>query len=286
MKVFAVGASRNIGYYSSLSLLKAGHTIVFQLRNPSCFDNDAEIQPFVTSGKAKLVTGDAMVEEDVRSAWTEANADGEAVDVVLFSVGKLLPPHPSLRRTRSNLHTSLHTGSFPKFSLTKGWVIDPINLCAVSIVNVLSVLPRDSAQQQPRLVAITSVGVTAESHAKLPFLFKPIFAMLAAPHADKLGMERVIQWSAGWEWKDKDPKPTILAEGWKERLGGSEGWLKSAVIVRPAMLTDGVEKGKYKTGENPPGLYSISRKDVAHFIVNDLLQNWEKWDGKGVAIGY
>ncbi|KAG8940853.1 hypothetical protein FRC04_005004 [Tulasnella sp. 424] len=263
MKVFAVGASRNIGYYSSLSLLKAGHTIVFQLRNPSCFDNDAEIQPFVTSGEAKLVKGDAMVEEDVCSAWTEANADGEAVDVVLFSVG-----------------------SFPKFSLTKGWVIDPINLCAVSIVNVLSVLPRDPAQQQPRLVAITSVGVTAESHAKLPFLFKPIFAMLAAPHADKLGMERVIQWSAGWEWKDKDPKPTILAEGWKERLGGSEGWLKSAVIVRPAMLTDGVEKGKYKTGENPPGLYSISRKDVAHFIVNDLLQNWEKWDGKGVAIGY
>lgn len=52
------------------------------------------------------------------------------------------------------------------------------------------------------------------------------------------------------------------------------------------MLTDGVEKGKYKTGENLSGLYSISRKDVAHFIANDLSQNWEKWDGKAVEIGY
>lgn len=110
--------------------------------------------------------------------------------------------------------------------------------------------------------------------------------MLKVPHADKLGMEKAIHWSAGWEWKDKEPPSTLLPEGWKERLGGSEGWLKSAVIVRPTMLTDGVEKGKYKTGENLSGLYSISRKDVAHFIANDLSQNWEKWDGKAVEIGY
>ncbi|KAG8912075.1 hypothetical protein FRC01_005309 [Tulasnella sp. 417] len=263
MKVFAVGASRNIGYYSSLSLLKAGHTVVFQLRNTSCFDNDTEIQPFVASGHAKLVRGDAMVEEEVRTAWTEANADDVAVDLVLFTVG-----------------------GPPIFKLTKGWVIDPLNLCSASILNVLSVLPRDPAQQQPRVIGVTSIGVTKDSHETLPFLFKGIYAMLAVPHADKLGMERVIHWSAGWEWKDKEPPPTLLPEGWKERLGGSEGWLKSAVIVRPAMLTDGVEKAKYKVGENLPGLYSISRKDTAHFIVNDVLQNWEKWDGKAVAIGY
>ncbi|KIO27892.1 hypothetical protein M407DRAFT_231914 [Tulasnella calospora MUT 4182] len=256
MKVFAVGASRNVGYYSSLSLLKAGHTVAFQLRNPSCFDNDTEIQPFVASGHVKLIKGDAMVEEEVRNAWAEANADGVAVDLVLVTIG---PPQ--------------------KFTLTKGWVIDPLNLCSASILNVLSVLPRDPAQQQPRVIAVTSVGVTKESHAKLPFLFKGIYAMLAVPHADKLGMEKAIYWSAGWEC-------TLLPEGWKERLGGSEGWLKSAVIVRPTMLTDGVEKAKYKTGENLSGLYSISRKDVAHFIVNDISQNWEKWDGKAVAIGY
>ncbi|KAG8916063.1 hypothetical protein FRC00_000630 [Tulasnella sp. 408] len=264
MKVFAVGASRNIGYYSSLSLLKAGHSVVFQVRNPFCFDNDTEIQPFVASGHAKLIKGDAMVEEEVRNAWTEANADGTAVDLVLFTVG-----------------------APPIFAFTKGWVIDPLNLCSATILNVLSVLPRDPAQQQqPRLIAVTSVGVTKDSHARIPFLFRGIYAMLKVPHADKLGMEKAVHWSAGWEWRDKEPSPTLLPEGWKERLGGSEGWLKSAVIVRPTMLTDGPEKAKYKTGENLSGLYSISRKDVAHFIVNDITQSWEKWDGKAVEIGY
>lgn len=33
-----------------------------------------------------------MVEEEVRSTWTEANADGTAVDLVLFTVGKPAPP--------------------------------------------------------------------------------------------------------------------------------------------------------------------------------------------------
>ncbi|KAG9044614.1 hypothetical protein FS837_007839 [Tulasnella sp. UAMH 9824] len=168
MKVFAVGASRNIGYYS--------------------FDNDTEIQPFVASGHVKLIKGDAMVEEDVRNAWTEANADGAPVDLVLFTVG-----------------------APPIFAWTKGWVIDPLSLCSATILNVLSVLPRDPAQQQPRLIAVTSVGVTRGSHARIPFLFKGIYAMLKVPHADKLGMEKAIHWSAGWEWKDKEPSPHATA---------------------------------------------------------------------------
>lgn len=88
MKVLAIGASRNIGYFAALSLLRAGNTVTFQLRNVSAFDEDVEIQPFVKSGQAKLVKGDALVQEDVRTAWTEANADGVPVDVVLLSVGK------------------------------------------------------------------------------------------------------------------------------------------------------------------------------------------------------
>ncbi|KAG9031166.1 hypothetical protein FS837_003090, partial [Tulasnella sp. UAMH 9824] len=64
MKVLAIGASRNIGYFAALNLLRAGNTIIFQLRNISAFDEDAEMRPFVKSGQAKLVKGDALVEDD------------------------------------------------------------------------------------------------------------------------------------------------------------------------------------------------------------------------------
>lgn len=88
MKVLAFGASKNVGYYTSTALLKSGHTVIFQLRNPSSFDQDEEMKPFIQSGSAKVVQGDAMVEQDVRKAWAEATADNIPVDVILFTVGE------------------------------------------------------------------------------------------------------------------------------------------------------------------------------------------------------
>ncbi|KAG9016240.1 hypothetical protein FRB90_003632 [Tulasnella sp. 427] len=81
-------------------------------------------------------------------------------------------------------------------------------------------------------------------------------------------MEKVIHWSAGWSkdsWKDDEPEPHVLQKGWEDRLGGKAGWLKSFVVVRPAILTDGEELDEYKIGE-------------------DLADVW-KWEGKAVTIG-
>ena len=90
----------------------------------------------------------------------------------------------------------------------------------------------------------------------------------------------------GAPWTDVQPNEEVLAAGWEARLGGEEGWLKSVVTVRPALLSDGAEKGKYRVGERLSGLYIISRRDVAHFIVTDVLPNWDKYEGKAVSIGY
>lgn len=87
MKVFAVGSSRNIGYYTATGLLKQGHTVIFLVRNPTVFDDDEEVKSYIYSGKAMVVKGDALVPEQVQSAWQEANSEG-AVDLVVFSVGK------------------------------------------------------------------------------------------------------------------------------------------------------------------------------------------------------
>lgn len=71
--------------------LDLGATVTFLLRKPQIFDNDESIQKYVRDGKARLVTGDALVKDDVRRAWAEASIgdDGNPVELLLFTLGKL-----------------------------------------------------------------------------------------------------------------------------------------------------------------------------------------------------
>lgn len=105
--IFAVGGSRNIGYLSSVRLLgqifppfflavrgsltcwSLGHgaTVVFLLRNPKAFDEDATMKPYLDSGKAILVRGDALNATDVANAWKKVAEVTGRVDFVVFSVG-------------------------------------------------------------------------------------------------------------------------------------------------------------------------------------------------------
>lgn len=88
MKIFAIGAARNTGYYAASSLLQQGHSVTFFLRNTDIFDSDETIVPFVTSGKAQLIKGDMLVPADIETAWATAN-EGGIVDLILFCPGKL-----------------------------------------------------------------------------------------------------------------------------------------------------------------------------------------------------
>ena len=104
LDILSIGASRNIGYLSSIRFLgeyvlfcdicsifirtslDAGATVTFLLRTPSVFDEDATIQKYIKSGKAQLLKGDALVESDVKRAWGEA-AKYQSVDLLIFTVG-------------------------------------------------------------------------------------------------------------------------------------------------------------------------------------------------------
>ena len=57
------------------------------MRKPEVFDNDVELQTYVKKGQAKIFKGDATVKEDIHKVFTEAQASGNRVDAVLFSVG-------------------------------------------------------------------------------------------------------------------------------------------------------------------------------------------------------
>ncbi|KAJ7053853.1 hypothetical protein C8F01DRAFT_503159 [Mycena amicta] len=271
MNVLAIGASRNIGYLTSVRLLEKGATVTFLLRSSSVFDNDTTIQTFVKSGKARLVQGDAMKEEDTRRAWEAAGV----VDTIVFTVGAI-----------------------PTFSLTKGFLIHPHNLVAQCILNVLCTMPDGP---QPRLIALSSTGLSPVSHKALPFLMRRLYNWIEQPHKDKLGMERALSHCAGWTWGtdgNVEPDVDILGENWQQRPGlPAAGSFKNVLVVRPAFLTDGKsiadkletrgKQGKhgYRYSEEEITCYTVSRADIAHFIV-DALQRWDEVKGKRINVGY
>jgi len=275
MKVLAIGGSRNIGYYSSVRLLDSGATVTFLLRSPSVFDKDEVIQGYVKSGKARLVKGDCLVQEDVKRVWEEAaKGEGGGVDVLLFTLGYSGPP---------------------KFEPLKGFTITPVNLGTQCLLNTLCTMPK--SEPLPKVIMISSTGVTRSSRATLPIVLKPLYSyFLGPPHKDKRGSERVIAHCAGWEWTDGELGEDIMGEGdWTKREGmPAVGALQGlAVVVKAALLTDGecradTKKGKkdaYRAKASLSSPYTISRKDVAHFVVESLLPRWNEFD-KVVEIAY
>ncbi|PIL28686.1 hypothetical protein GSI_08730 [Ganoderma sinense ZZ0214-1] len=283
MNVFAIGASKNIGYFAALRLLNQGATVTYLLRSVNTFDNNAEMLPFIKSGKAKLVHGDGLKPETIRDGWATAREAGNGkVDLVLFTLGGV-----------------------PNFSLTRGLIFDPADLVTRSLLNTFSMMPaelRAPAEAQPRFVVITSMGITTAARKALPLAIKPLYgSMLSAPHDDKLGAERVIAHVRGLPWPADSPdqvKPQVLADGWQDTPGlPAEGEIRKVIIIRPALLSDGECRGdrESKKGKAPyramkDGVfgdgYRVSRKDVAHFIVCDVLSNWERWEGSGVTVAY
>ncbi|KAK0482650.1 hypothetical protein IW261DRAFT_1468997 [Armillaria novae-zelandiae] len=268
--VLVIGGSRNIGYYTALRLLAAGSTVTFLLRSTNVFNDDTQVQEYVKSGKAFLVQGDALKQSDVQNVWAEASKHGD-VNVVLFTVG-----------------------GTPKFHPIKGAVITPENLVTQCFLNLICTIPHTAT---PKFVVISSMGLTRESHARLPLLWKPLYGyLLAGPHKDKMGMERAIAHCAGWDWNTKDdgePDEKIMGPAWRERAGlPAAGSMKNIMVVRPALLTDGAcladdsDKPAYRVSDKEIKGYTISRKDVAHFVADAVSNRWNDFVNKRVTVVY
>lgn len=254
MRVLLLGASRNIGYSVAQRLLAQGHTCTLLLRKPDAMESDSAMSDYVRDGKAKLVRGDGLVQEDVQRAWDTAKGDAQ-VDAVFFGIG-----------------------GEPKFSLTKGFVIVPADLTTRSMSVLLSVIQSSTTPTtRPKLVTVTSNGLDQRSHSLLPLPLKPLYGwLLHVPHEDKSGQEKVVQ----------------AATGWVEGEEGA-GWFgeRNAVIIRPALLTSGEcladkKADAYRVGEELTGAWTVSRADVGHFVAEKVLADWEKWAGKAWAIAY
>ncbi|KAF9220200.1 hypothetical protein BS17DRAFT_797851 [Gyrodon lividus] len=269
-KVLVIGGSRNIGYLSSIRLLDSGATVTFLLRRVEAFDDNEIIQKYVKEGKARLVQGDALIKDDVQRAWDEAvKGDDKPVDLLLFTVGS----------------------TTAKFNLRKGFLISPPNLVTQALINVFDTIP----PSDPKVIAISSTGVTDESHRALPFALRVLYGyLIAQPHKDKRGAEQIYAHVADWPWDKKDDVGSdILEEDWPKRVP-PRGQYKNLLVIRPAWLTDGVslaEKNPGKEGYRVKDgdmnyAYTISRADVSHFIVETAVRRWDEWMGRCVSIAY
>lgn len=145
----------------------------------------------------------------------------------------------------------------------------------------------------PKIITISSSGLTRKGRAALPLLFKPLYGyLLDIPHKDKLGAERAIAHCTGRTWEEDEPRNDIMGEQWTKRRGlPAPGTLKGVLVIRPAWLTDGrcradQNKDAYRVKEAELGGYTISRKDVAHFIAEAVLHRWDEFSDKIVNIGY
>ena len=124
----------------------------------------------------------------------------------------------------------------PSFHPLHGFVINPPDLCSRSALNALSTIPPE--HPYPRIVAVTSVGLTPAAHASMPFALRSMYTLLLGPpHKDKRGAERVLAHCMGTE----GPKEAILPPGWEQTEGlQTKGVLaNNVVIVRHELLKDG-----------------------------------------------
>ncbi|KIK81059.1 hypothetical protein PAXRUDRAFT_15452 [Paxillus rubicundulus Ve08.2h10] len=269
-KVLVIGGSRNIGYLSAVRLLDSGATVTFLLRKVQVFDGNETIQKYVEQGKARLVQGDALIKDDVQRAWDEAaKGDDKLVDLLLFTVGS-----PTAT-----------------FDLRKGMLISPPNLVTQALLNVFETTP----PSDPKFIAISSTGVTEESHKALPLVVRIVYGyLIPQPHRDKRGAEQVFAHLADWPWDKKDDVGAdILGEDWSHRVR-PRGQYKNVLVIRPAWLTDGASLADKTPGKQPyrvkdwdmKGAYKISRNDVSHFIVETAVKHWDEWKGRCVSIAY
>lgn len=155
-----------------------------------------------------------------------------------------------------------------------------------------AVLETDS-NPTPKLLVVSSTGITPQSKAVLPWLLRPMYwYLLRVTFVDKRGMEAVLHHAIGKPYEEGQTPEDHLPAGWRDQIpqgsfarnahGGGGG----GVVLRVAGLTNGEEQGKYRAQVGDFSTYTISRRDVGLFIAEEMLDDWTKFEGGVVTVGY
>jgi nucleoside-diphosphate-sugar epimerase len=222
-----LGATGGCAGACLIASLKEGYTCRALARTPSKLTTSLETQGLSESLLANLeiIQGNA---KDVESVKTLLQTPTGIVDTIVFGVGAA----PKLR-----LHIMPVT-------------LDDIEVCRTAMATLLSALDELKAVTKPRLLVISTTGIT-KGPRDVPLLYVPLYHwFLHIPHVDKRVMEELVCMQR--------QKPAA------ERTVGE------FAIVRPTLLMDGngvgVAKVRYGLESNPALGWTIDRKDVGNWL--------------------
>lgn len=222
-----LGATGGCAGTCLIAALKEGYNCRALARTPSKLTTSLSTQGLSESLLANLeiIQGNA---KDVESVKTLLSTPTGIVDTIVFGVGAA----PKLR-----LHIMPVT-------------LDDIQVCRTAMATLLSALSELKATTKPRLLVISTTGIT-KGPRDVPLLYVPLYHwFLHIPHVDKRVMEDLVC--------AQREKPTA------ERTVGE------FVIARPTLLMDGegvgMAKVRYGLESNPALGWTIDRKDVGNWL--------------------
>ncbi|KAH0292427.1 hypothetical protein M436DRAFT_78948 [Aureobasidium namibiae CBS 147.97] len=222
-----LGATGGCAGACLIAALKEGYTCRALARTPSKLTTSLSTQGLSETLLANLeiIQGNA---KDIDSIKSLLQTPTGIVDTIVFGVGAA----PKLR-----LHIMPVT-------------LDDIEVCRTAMATLLSALDDLKAATKPRLLVISTTGIT-NGPRDVPLLYVPLYHwFLHIPHVDKRVMEELVC--------AQRQKPAA------ERTVGE------FTIVRPTLLMDGngvgVAKVRYGLESNPALGRTIDRKDVGNWL--------------------
>jgi len=222
-----LGATGGCAGACLVAALKDGYTCRALVRTPSKLTAALNTQGLSESllGNLEIIQGNA---KDIQAVKTLLQTPTGIVDTIVFGVGAA----PQLR---------FHIIPF---------TLDDTEICRTAMATLLSALDELKAVTKPRLLAISTTGIT-EGPRDVPLLYVPLYHwLLHIPHIDKRVMEQLVCMQR--------QKPAV------ERTIGE------FAIVRPTLLMDGngvgVAKVRYGLESNPALGWTIDRKDVGNWL--------------------
>jgi putative NADH-flavin reductase len=120
---------------------------------------------------------------------------------------------------------------------------------ALQVINALIEAASKQGGQPTRFVSVSGAGARSPEDPVDPWLLRTLLD--------------VVRWFPG-------PR-TLMVEKEQEMARAKESTL-AYTIVRPPQLTEATATGKYKLQKHRPGMASVSREDVATYIVDALEQ--------------
>jgi hypothetical protein len=231
--------------------------------------NNHDIPQGTITNLLTISVGDAKNPEDVANALVHPAQPTRLVDMIVFAVGAYIKPQLSLLRPFVLPPADV--------SVTQ----DCMRALFSAIDSLLAKRPKIAATKPLIVVVTATASKDVWGSVPWPWLCAPLYKwLLRSPEEDKRNMEDIVRSDGG-------------------------GHVRSYVLMRPAILTDGVERGvvKVRVGwlwdtqgemgverEKAPGPavgWSIGRRDVGRWMFEKVVAcGGNGWEGKSVSLCY